>query len=420
MRLPLAVPIMSRDGTLDKGSKLVNVYTENKGGRTMVYSRPGISTAANTLAGYGNGIFGPIGLSTATQTSTATQGADANVLYTFVDGTFARTYATGGISTLNSVGMNTFTPVFTTGQPFFFKGEYYIHQFSTFAKRASLDDPDTGWNVVTTSAPMVLSGNGPYKAPFEYNGNMYLWKPYGETGGGTDPYMTQSADGTTWSTIEMSSAITFFSGTSVDFYNIVVTKFAPQTVWWINTKEGYFTWNSTGIFPPTIATSSRWHQLAQIDPAISTAATGKEQIVTDSVNFYMALENSTYSIPVPYGITSTAQSYQSSWTVLNSNTGFGSTSTQALGYYRGKFVLATGNSSHSIWISEDFVNWTRASANISTTVSSYFTDAADAMLAQSTSVYHFSNYEPAYSSSQATIGSINNPNNVPIDLVYQT
>lgn len=55
-RLPLAVPITSRDGTLDKGSKLVNVYTEFKDGMMKAVTRPGITATNSTLVGFGSGL----------------------------------------------------------------------------------------------------------------------------------------------------------------------------------------------------------------------------------------------------------------------------------------------------------------------------------------------------------------------------
>lgn len=57
MRLPLVAPIMSRDGTLTKGSKLVNMYMESENGRVENYSRPGISTTASSISGVGAGLY---------------------------------------------------------------------------------------------------------------------------------------------------------------------------------------------------------------------------------------------------------------------------------------------------------------------------------------------------------------------------
>lgn len=58
MRLPINHSIESRDGTLDKDAKMVNVYKDVKLGRIAMATRPGISTRTSNLAGFGAGLGG--------------------------------------------------------------------------------------------------------------------------------------------------------------------------------------------------------------------------------------------------------------------------------------------------------------------------------------------------------------------------
>lgn len=78
MRIPLQFEMESRDGTLAKDQKLVNVYQSRELGRLMTRTRPGISTVVTSLSGAGQGLSGNhtsyifVATSFATLTSTLT------------------------------------------------------------------------------------------------------------------------------------------------------------------------------------------------------------------------------------------------------------------------------------------------------------------------------------------------------------
>lgn len=59
MRLPVIYNIDSRDGTLSKGSKIVNGYAEIQGEEGFVYSRPAIRLVNSTFSTFGGGLFAP-------------------------------------------------------------------------------------------------------------------------------------------------------------------------------------------------------------------------------------------------------------------------------------------------------------------------------------------------------------------------
>lgn len=414
MRLPLAVPIKSRDGTLDKGSKLVNVYTESAAGRAYVFSRPGISSASNSLVGYGNGIFGPARLSSV---NASTRLADVNTVYTLVGETFAKTFQTNNITGFGSVEVSSIGP---GALPFYFKNQYLLQTGSTIATRNTPVSTEK-WTVCTSSAAIqTFLNNRVYARAFEYRGTMHLWKPYGETGGGDDPWMAwnSTANCNNWSSINTSQAFIFYSGTQQDFYTIVP---AGDWVFWMHLPTGHVVRNSTSITTFTTATSSNWITSYSPTPSFSSFATGREHVVTDGSYFYVAVDNSSFSVPVPYGTTS--GTWMSTWAVRNANCGFGDTSSSALGYYKGTFVLANGNSSRSIWTSKDFVNWSQADVTVSNWVTTYFNDAAHAMLRETVSsnnsfLRFFNSYGAGFASTQTTIGTLSNPHNVPLDMIY--
>lgn len=55
MRLPFAQPLTTRDGTLNKDSKVVNGYVESKGEQSAVFKRPGTTVYLSGSAGTGQG-----------------------------------------------------------------------------------------------------------------------------------------------------------------------------------------------------------------------------------------------------------------------------------------------------------------------------------------------------------------------------
>ena len=55
MRLPLAQQLTTRDGLLDKDSKIVNGYVESKGENSAVFKRPGMTIYLSGTAGTGQG-----------------------------------------------------------------------------------------------------------------------------------------------------------------------------------------------------------------------------------------------------------------------------------------------------------------------------------------------------------------------------
>lgn len=56
MRLPLAQPIGTRDGTLDKDSKIVNGFVESKGDQSAVFKRPGLTLIGTMGTGTAQGL----------------------------------------------------------------------------------------------------------------------------------------------------------------------------------------------------------------------------------------------------------------------------------------------------------------------------------------------------------------------------
>lgn len=57
MRLPLAQPIGTRDGTLDKDSKIVNGFVESKGDQSAVFKRPGLTLIGTMGSGTAQGLI---------------------------------------------------------------------------------------------------------------------------------------------------------------------------------------------------------------------------------------------------------------------------------------------------------------------------------------------------------------------------
>lgn len=57
MRIPLAVNLESRDGSLDKDSRMVNCYAEVKSGVAYIATRPGLLQKLDLTASNGNGMF---------------------------------------------------------------------------------------------------------------------------------------------------------------------------------------------------------------------------------------------------------------------------------------------------------------------------------------------------------------------------
>ena len=183
MRLPLVVPIMSRDGTLTKGSKLVNVYTEGAGGRPMVFSRPGISTAVNSLVGYGNGVYN-----------------NGDIAYSIVDNNFQQIAAGKAVCSFTTTET---ASTFTKPIVWYFKNKYWMVDGDTNSTDVySRDHLSTGaWTLTSSALGLAGSPGAPCYAVQVFNGKVY------HTCGSTNIFIRFSDDGYTWSTYTVSQAI---------------------------------------------------------------------------------------------------------------------------------------------------------------------------------------------------------------------
>ena len=145
MRLPLGAPIFSRDGTLDKGAKLVNVYVESKGERGFVVTRPGISTADASIVGVGHGIFsGAAGLTTA-------QFPNSLSTAYFANGSVFGTLYIGSVAELNSLVAGSQVTTGLVGLPFYLGSTYYLASHAVGVTSAS------GWGQVWSASTFTSS-----------------------------------------------------------------------------------------------------------------------------------------------------------------------------------------------------------------------------------------------------------------------
>jgi len=399
MRLPLAVPIMSRDGTLDKDSKLVNVYTENKGGRPMVYSRPGISTAANTLAGYGNGIFGGVGLSSATQPT------DINTGYVFTGNTFSKIQDDGNLSSGAFSAFQLLSAGISTGSasmPFFFNGDYYVIGYfgntGKVYKRNSIGSSTEQWELYSDTLSSYVN---PYQVAYEHNGYMFIVSP----SNGAVHSMAFSANASTW---------TEFSTLPDD----IIGAFVSDNSGGLYMYTGY----GNAFYSATPTISSSWVTSSWSNGITGTGInTMNGSAKIGSVHYLIGSTHNAGAVT-----TYIFESLNASTWTSSAITNLGATTTVGhAGHYRGKFIVT--DHAGQVYLSADTTNWalaadTQPSTGFLKRLNGYFNDDAQAMFIpqqlndSQTSLYTFSSFSAAYT--QTEVSTLSNPNNVPIDMIY--
>jgi len=377
---------MSRDGTLDKGSKLVNVYTEATGGRIDVYSRPGISTAANTLVGFGNGIFN-----------------DGNDLYTAVGGTLGLVQRGLGV---NSFVTTTPQTNWRLGHVLYLGGYFYL--LPSDATEGSVPDysvyrsaqlgASASWALMTSTLATPA-----FAQARVYNGVMY-----GVRAGVGVGQLEYSANGSTWTTTTV-PALTTAAIRDIAVYKNELWAWGTSSFYHSATPQIVSSWasgNTTGL------RSQYGFRVAVLDDDVYMIG----GITTSPVSFF----NSVYK-----------SSNGSTWALHVSNAAFPPTYSAGVGSYKGSLFIGGGNvstaGSGSVWTSVNGSTWVATTANVyqaSTEALGFSFDeqniaginALTSSVTVSTGqINHWSEFVAIYS--QSTISSIANPNNVPVDYI---
>lgn len=334
MRIPLAVSIKSRDGTLDKGPKLVNVYTETKNYRTKAFSRPGVSTITSSLAGFGNGLFNDDDELLGVNNSTLFRHASTSASSYASSFEFAQTYST-----------------WTAPIPFYLNDEFY-HQNTDAVSYGS-----GSTSIVYVKRPSISSGSWAVAASISTFGatvtlgtqaQARVLDGYVYTIGTNSPFrivLRYSSTGAVWESMNFPAAMdTPFPGTA-DWYSNVV--FGDEL--WLFTSTRY-------AYSATPRVSASWSTGTMTGlPANYT----KQAVAVINSTFFMSggviVSTSTYANHVYHSSTGIA------WTVLTSNGGFPARSDHSFEAWEGNLVIAGGKMTSpdgSIWESNNGSDWT--------------------------------------------------------------
>ena len=185
MRLPLAAPLQSRDGTTDKDGHIANGYVEMIGQTAVVYKRPGISDVASLGAGRGQGIVDVGG-----QLYAAIGGALFAADVFIPTSTFTALNAGGSLLANATVE---------------FDG--YLWQFvrSGFDHRLYRTDAYTNAWTQIGAEPYGEYEPGP-EAVVVFNGSMWLIAPMDYSPSGGTKLVLKSTNGVTWTTVTSAAA----------------------------------------------------------------------------------------------------------------------------------------------------------------------------------------------------------------------
>lgn len=177
MRVPLGVPLTARDGTLNKGPKLVNVYTELKGDRLRSLTRPGVSSFNSDLVGFGSGLAWIQGSTFVAATTTIG---------------YLVTSAGVSVSTVKGPsGVNIGLPAYAYGH-YWIMGHELNDNTSTGRTLYRASSFGAAWTAVTT----MQSGQGEI---FVLNGHIYTFRRF-SAGGPSNWYMGYTTDASTFVT----------------------------------------------------------------------------------------------------------------------------------------------------------------------------------------------------------------------------
>jgi len=407
-RLPLAVPIISRDGTLSKGSKMVNVYVESFGPRARVYSRPGISTAAGNVTGYGNGIFSGTDSLTTAQFSNYLSTA-----YFAVGNSFGVVY-TGTSATLSGLAGYPAISSGRAGLPIVYNNSFFLACYNVgvttdpawghIYKRDSLNT-SYAWtlfsNQMTTANLDGAIGGGAFtRAHLHTDGRIYLASLLGSS----QVEAAYSSDMSTWT-------------------QFVVDAIAPQTVGaftshgstlklWVGSATQVY-YSATPTVSSTWSTST-YANGAGLDPTVGAGINSN-----DGSYFMFGTNSGTAS----FQILRTANG--SSWSSVTSlpSTIINSTATAGIFNNAGYAVDKNG----VVAFSSDMSNWVVQSVTTKAGPAGLFSFAnstAPFVFGSSVSSVFAANSTWAISTNSLTIyqtstqATISNPNNVVVDMVY--
>ena len=194
MRIPLAVNLESRDGSLDKDSRMVNCYAEVKSGVAYIATRPGLLQKLDLTAGNGNGMFCWGGTFYAAKGATLAQGPTVDPV---ADGT---------------AWSNLSNPPQTNTTQTCIAGSYlYVFEWYSGARNVWRTTDGINFSVVTAAATGI---SGTDDMPVVYlNGTFYLFRT-----SNNDIY--SSSDAISWSVIGTGPwGGTGYSGWSITVWN---------------------------------------------------------------------------------------------------------------------------------------------------------------------------------------------------------
>ena len=411
MRLPLVVPIMSRDGTLNKDSKLVNVYTEAGGGRAKVFSRPGISTAVNSLVGYGNGIFNGI--------PNATSTIQFNSAFSVVDGTLGK-ITSDGFASGSDYNLGNVFPLgnVTSGFIVYYNNSWYLTpRASIVYKSASIDN--VNWSLHKSTAAVTFDT---FSHVVVSNGSVY--GIYGPLALG--PYVI-------WKTSDLSTWV------STDIYDAVSSAFNQRTIDAVTEAAG-----TVYIFQDQ-DTVPRMAYSATPDVSSSWVALSTSGIPLGAGAQYGTLNSNLYRVGGQQsGPVTVASVYKSaglgtaasSWSLLTASPGFQPRINACVLAWKGYLVVSGGlvttapiTFNRELWMSSNGTSWVSSEVTNISTMNKYKSGFASDEVNRLV-LYHLSTGPSTSTStniivlssltqkfSQTTISTISNPNNVQIDFM---
>jgi len=212
MRLPLAVPIMSRDGTLNKDSKLVNVYTEGAGGRAKVFSRPGISTigVTSTALGAGGGIYN---LQVSSVTGAWGLGIGSEDVYTINGTALGKITNAAGLTEstliLPTLFRDALAPIYVGSNWYSIASDSMLGSGSSkIYRKAKLST--ASWTLVTSTLPTAG-----YATELIYNTSLFAFSDRNDQ---IPAHVGYLSDASTWATTAQLSSIAYQTTTSTAFF----------------------------------------------------------------------------------------------------------------------------------------------------------------------------------------------------------
>jgi len=413
-RLPLAVPIMSRDGTLDKGAKLVNVYAEAKGPRAKVYSRPGISTAANTIVGFGQGLY--TGWPDATSTIQLSRVA-----------AFVGSSTSVITSTLSTPVVGTTTAILVSGMRYSLPPIYYgsnwfsINHIDAVAgstnqihRKNSLST--AAWSLVTSTLPAAG-----YAQALVYNNKLY----------GLPDVVSQDDVGYTTDASTWATAVTNITSWAASSH-------FPADHCYVEHQGTLYAISPTSIQSTAPVVMMAYTTSPETSWALQSSGTFNVSALTNGR--YVVMNDEFYAF-LWHGTTSTNRVYKASsptgaWSLLTSTFPV-SLATEGTGFLvaDGYIYAVGGGDAGSMYRSGDGITWHLATTSSFAFTSTNFlgwagtgeggdTYATVSIIWPTGSpqlgyIYNTSSITGGDTTyNQSTIATISNPNSVPVDLIY--